>query len=82
MRSPSRARTGMLAEHLGKGAAEVESCLRRIDSLIACIEELRGKRRSLVGAEEEAALRLMTSAKWSRQPPCAMFIEHLPRIRK
>ena len=53
MRSPSRARTGMLAEHLGKGAAEVESCLRRIDSLIACIEELRGKRRSLVPFEPE-----------------------------
>jgi len=46
-------RTGMIAEHLGKQAPEVEACFRKHDSLIGCIEALRGSGRTLVPFEPE-----------------------------
>jgi len=46
-------RAGMLAEHLGAEPDEVEACFRREESLIGCIEAMRGHGRTLVPFEPE-----------------------------
>jgi phospholipase D1/2 len=46
-------RTDMMAEHLGKEPGEVEACFSETNSLIACIETLRGSGRTLVPFEPE-----------------------------
>jgi phospholipase D1/2 len=47
-------RGDMLAEHLGRGRAEVSRCCEETGSLIATIEQLRGRGRTLVPFEPEA----------------------------
>ena len=47
-RTITRLRNDMLAEHLDKEPAEVEKCFAEKDSLIGCIEALRGEGRTLV----------------------------------
>ena len=49
----ARLRCDMLGEHLGMEAAEVEQCFNETDSLIGCIEALRGEGRTLLPFEPE-----------------------------
>lgn len=49
----TKLRTDLLAEHLGKEADEVEGCFRETDSLIGCIEAMRGSGRTLVPLEPD-----------------------------
>jgi phosphatidylserine/phosphatidylglycerophosphate/cardiolipin synthase-like enzyme len=49
----AKLRTDMLAEHLGMEAPDVERCFRETDSLIRCIETLRGRPRTLIPFEPE-----------------------------
>jgi phosphatidylserine/phosphatidylglycerophosphate/cardiolipin synthase-like enzyme len=57
-RTIARLRTDMLAEHLGKDPAEVDECFERTDSLIGCIEALRGEGRTLVPFRPEEPTKL------------------------
>ena len=50
-RTIAKLRIDLLAEHLGKEAAEVEGCFRSTNSLIGCIETMRGSGRTLVPFE-------------------------------
>jgi phospholipase D1/2 len=52
-RSIARLRTDLLAEHLAKEADEVGACFGKTDSLIGCIETLRGSGRTLLPFEPE-----------------------------
>jgi phospholipase D1/2 len=52
-RTIAKLRIDLLAEHLGKEAAEVERCFGETDSLIGCIETMRGSGRTLVPFEPE-----------------------------
>ena len=51
-------RIDMLAEHLGKEAAEVAACFNKAQSLIGCIEAMRGSGRTLLPFEPEEPNRL------------------------
>jgi phospholipase D1/2 len=52
-RTIAKIRSDLIAEHLGREAAEVFRCCEETASLIATIEKLRGKGRSLVPFEPE-----------------------------
>jgi hypothetical protein len=44
----ARIRIGLLAEHIGLDRDEVADCFNKAGALIACIEQLRGQRRTRV----------------------------------
>lgn len=76
-------RTDMLAEHLGKEPAEVEACFGETDSLIGCIEKMRGSGRTLVPFEpekpSEAAREMARSELLDPEGPDELFEPHASR---